>query len=84
MPITISLGLWQIQRAEEKNIIIADYDDLLVSPAIQLERDKNYKNWQPIKASGNFKDLVIYQDNAILNGRLGLKFTICLRSLMVH
>ena len=24
VPITISLGLWQIQRAEEKNIIIAD------------------------------------------------------------
>ena len=73
MPITISLGLWQIQRAEEKNIIIANYDELLVSPAIQLERDKNYKNWQPIKASGNFKDLVIYQDNAILNGKAGFK-----------
>ena len=53
MPITISLGLWQIQRAEEKNIIIADYDDLLVSPAIQLERDKNYKNWQKIRFNYN-------------------------------
>ena len=72
MPITISLGLWQIQK-RRKNIIIANYDDLLVSPAIQLERDKNYKNWQPIKASGNFKDLVIYQDNAILNGKAGFK-----------
>ena len=73
MPITISLGLWQIQRAEEKNKIIANYDDLLVSPAIELERDRTYKNWQPIKASGSFKDLVIYEDNAILNGKAGFK-----------
>jgi len=73
VPITISLGLWQIQRAEEKNIIIANYDDLLVSPTIELERDRIYKNWQPIKASGSFKDLVIYEDNAILNGKAGFK-----------
>tara|TARA_B100000674_G_scaffold211208_1_gene173127 strand:- start:281 stop:970 length:690 start_codon:yes stop_codon:yes gene_type:complete len=73
VPITISLGLWQIQRAEEKNIIIANYDDLLVSPTIELEQDMIYKNWQPIKTSGSFKDLVIYEDNAILNGKAGFK-----------
>ena len=72
-PITIGLGFWQIQRAEEKNIIIANYDELLSRPSINLEQSKTYKNWQPIKMSGSFKDLVIYEDNAILKGKAGFK-----------
>ena len=76
VPITISLGFWQLDRAEEKREIIANYDELLTSEPINLNVKTIYKNWQPITTIGRFKDIVIFEDNAILSGRAGFK--ICL------
>ena len=73
VPITISLGFWQLDRAEEKREIIANYDDLLTSEPINLNVKTIYKNWQPITTIGRFKDIVIFEDNAILSGRAGFK-----------
>ena len=69
--ITFSLGVWQINRANEKIEILENYDKLLLSESLSLKKD--HKNWQPIKTSGQFKDLVIYEDNATLNGKAGFK-----------
>ena len=71
VPITISLGFWQIDRAEEKKQIIASYDELLTSEPIGLKSNTTYKNWQPVMTVGRFKDTVIFEDNAIVNGRAG-------------
>jgi cytochrome oxidase assembly protein ShyY1 len=73
VPITISLGFWQIDRAKEKREIIANYDELLTSEPTKLKVKTIYKNWQPIITIGQFKDIVIFEDNAILNGRAGFK-----------
>ena len=73
VPITISLGFWQLDRAEEKREIIANYDELLTSEPINLNIKTIYKNWQPITTIGRFKDIVIFEDNAILSGRAGFK-----------
>ena len=73
VPITISLGFWQLDRAEEKREIIANYDELLISEPINLNVKTIYKNWQPITTIGRFKDIVIFEDNAILSGRAGFK-----------
>ena len=73
VPITISLGFWQLDRAEEKREIIANYDELLTSEPINLNVKTIYKNWQPIATIGRFKDIVIFEDNAILSGRAGFK-----------
>ena len=73
VPITISLGFWQLDRAEEKREIIANYDELLTSEPINLNVKTIYKNWQPITTIGRFKDIVIFEDNAILSGRAGFK-----------
>ena len=73
VPITISLGFWQIDRAEEKKQIIASYDELLTSEPIGLKSNTTYKNWQPVMTVGRFKDTVIFEDNAIVNGRAGFK-----------
>ena len=73
VPITISLGFWQLDRAEEKREIIANYDELLTSEPISLNVKIIYKNWQPITTIGRFKDIVIFEDNAILSGRAGFK-----------
>ena len=73
VPITTSLGFWQIDRAKEKSEIIANYDELLTSEPTKLNVKTIYKNWQPIITIGQFKDIVIFEDNAILNGRAGFK-----------
>ncbi|MFL2488404.1 MAG: SURF1 family protein [Gammaproteobacteria bacterium] len=73
VPITISLGFWQIDRAEEKKQIIASYDKLLTSEPVGLKSNTTYKNWQPVMTVGRFKDTVIFEDNAIVNGRAGFK-----------
>ena len=73
VPITISLGFWQIDRAEEKKEIIANYDKLLTSEPIDLQKNSEYQNWQPIKTTGVFRETIIFEDNAILNGRAGFK-----------
>ena len=73
VPITISLGLWQIERANEKKVIISNYDKLLVSTPIALQKEQPLENWQPIETVGAYQDLVIYEDNAINSGMAGFK-----------
>ena len=73
VPITISLGLWQIERANEKKVIISNYDKLLVSTPIALQKEQPPENWQPIETVGTYQDLVIYEDNAINSGKAGFK-----------
>ena len=73
VPITISLGIWQIERAEEKKLIIANYDKLLVSAPVRLQKNQTLDNWQPIETTGIYQDLVVYEDNAINSGKAGFK-----------
>ena len=73
VPITISLGIWQIERANEKKLIIANYDKLLVSAPIALQKNRMLNNWQPIETTGTYEDTIVYEDNAINNGKAGFK-----------
>ena len=73
VPITISLGMWQIERANEKKLIIANYDKLLVSAPIVLQKNQMLDNWQPIETIGTYEDTIVYEDNAINNGKAGFK-----------
>ncbi len=73
VPITISLGMWQIERANEKKLIIANYDKLLVSTPIVLQKNQMLDNWQPIETIGTYEDTIVYEDNAINNGKAGFK-----------
>ena len=73
VPITISLGMWQIERANEKKLIIANYDKLLVSTPVVLQKNQMLDNWQPIETIGTYEDTIVYEDNAINNGKAGFK-----------
>ena len=73
VPITISLGMWQIERANEKKLIIANYDKLLVSAPVALQKNQMLNNWQPIETTGTYEDTIVYEDNAINNGKAGFK-----------
>ena len=72
VPITISLGIWQIERADEKKLIIANYDKLVSAP-VELQKNQTLDNWQPVETTGIYQDLVVYEDNAINSGKAGFK-----------
>ena len=72
-PITILLGIWQINRADEKNNIIEQYAELIKKPPIQLVNSYQYRNWEPVYGEGFYLDEIIYEDNAISNGKAGYK-----------
>ena len=65
--------MWQIERANEKKLIIANYDKLLVSTPIVLQKNQMLDNWQPIETIGTYEDIIVYEDNAINNGKAGFK-----------
>jgi cytochrome oxidase assembly protein ShyY1 len=65
--------MWQIERANEKKLIIANYDKLLVSAPIALQKNQMLSNWQPIETIGTYEDTIVYEDNAINNGKAGFK-----------
>jgi cytochrome oxidase assembly protein ShyY1 len=65
--------MWQIERANEKKQIIANYDRLLVSTPSALQKNQTLNNWQPIKTIGTYEDTIVYEDNAINNGKAGFK-----------
>ena len=65
--------MWQIERAKEKKLIIANYDKLLVSAPIVLQKNQMLDNWQPIETTGTYEDTIVYEDNAINNGKAGFK-----------
>ena len=71
MPITFSLGLWQLDRADEKRNILATFDQLVTKAPANL--DDELLNWQPITAQGRYTDLVLYEDNALLDGKAGFR-----------
>jgi cytochrome oxidase assembly protein ShyY1 len=73
VPITFSLGLWQLERAKEKNEIIAEFEKLQQMPSVDLLDVLQIKNWQPVYANGQYEDFILYEDNAILEGRAGYR-----------
>ena len=44
-----------------------------MSTPIALQKEQPLENWQPIETVGAYQDLVIYEDNAISNGKAGYK-----------
>tara|TARA_B100000963_G_scaffold361864_1_gene400388 strand:- start:2411 stop:3055 length:645 start_codon:yes stop_codon:yes gene_type:complete len=73
MPITFLLGLWQVDRANQKTDIIKSYEAIINDPAVEFKIENNYINWQPVYLEGEFTDIVLYEDNALLNGKAGFK-----------
>ena len=72
-PITFSLGLWQIDRAKEKDVIIDQFNELQKKPHAEIQSQASFENWEPVTAFGSFTDYVLLEDNALLNGLAGYK-----------
>ena len=72
-PITFSLGLWQIDRAAEKDNIIERFNELQNNPHKPINAEDKFANWEPISSYGAFTQYIILEDNALLDGQAGYK-----------
>ncbi|MEX1664141.1 SURF1 family protein [Zhongshania arctica] len=72
LPVLVSLGFWQLQRADQKKVLLADFEERRLLPALSITTLDNYPNYRPVYASGEF-DASRYWllDNRIFRGRFG-------------
>lgn len=72
LPILVSLGCWQLRRADEKQALLADFEERRLLPAVNVAVLDSYPNYRPAYAEGQF-DAEQYWllDNRIFHGRFG-------------
>lgn len=76
-PLFISLGLWQVDRAQEKNLMYEEFEQRIDSTPVDLLEigqplDLSQWNWQPVNVRGQFDNrFVILLDNQTYAGRAG-------------
>lgn len=71
----LSLGNWQLQRAEEKTQMLAEFNQRMSSDPIKLVDIYQNEGWQPyqrIELEGQYlSDFNFYLDNQIVDGKAG-------------
>ncbi len=82
LPITVSLGFWQLQRAEQKHTILAAQDARIDASAVDLkgvltETDNQFRNVWVVGDIDNDKTLLL--DNRVRHGRPGYEVLTPLR-----
>ncbi len=74
-PLLIFLGLWQLDRAEQKRDIQQKWADLQAQPAVKLESHMladDYTSLRRVEASGKYLEEKYWlKENQIVNGQLG-------------
>lgn len=74
MPVLLSLGFWQLDRAEEKRQLQTVFESKQLSGPVPIESanpDSDLR-YQPVRLKGSYDpDRVIFLDNRIVNGRFG-------------
>lgn len=75
LPLFLYMGYWQLQRAEEKRALQAEYDTRANGPAVQVERQVQgveALRFYRIVATGRYEtDHQILIDNRVHQGRVG-------------
>lgn len=75
LPLFVYLGYWQMQRAEEKRQMQAEYDTRANGPAVQVERRVQRADelqFYRVVAKGHYEtDYQILIDNRVHQGRVG-------------
>lgn len=77
LPVLVSLGFWQLQRADQKQALLADFEERRLLPAVNIATLDSYPNYRPVYASGEF-DATRYWllDNRIFRGRFGYEIMV--------
>jgi len=71
LPLLLSLGSWQLQRAEEKRGILRQIDARLATQPQQIQSLSNPQRYTPVRLLGYYTDEYLYLDNRTRDGRVG-------------
>lgn len=73
LPITVSLGFWQLERADEKQKLSAQFEVLRQQTPIAINDidEASWRDYQPAKAKGKWQQRYFLLDNQVLNGQFG-------------
>lgn len=71
LPLLLGLGLWQLQRAEEKAQLNAAIDARLSAQPQQPAELEGMQAYTPVRLPGYYREEVRYLDNRTRNGRVG-------------
>jgi cytochrome oxidase assembly protein ShyY1 len=71
LPLLISLGFWQLSRADEKRDILAQQAELIDSPLVEISNLASPANHQPVTATGHYSENIWLLDNRIQQGKFG-------------
>lgn len=73
----IRLGLWQLDRAQEKKVRAADYETRFAAPPVHLDGATRHSfadlRWRRVSAAGRYIAPVILLDNRTRRGRAGFE-----------
>ncbi len=74
----VSLGFWQLDRAEQKSVMFSDFEKRQSSPVLELDNnninqyEKEGLLWRPVRVSGEFlEQYQILLDNQVEEGQAG-------------
>jgi cytochrome oxidase assembly protein ShyY1 len=70
-PLLLSLGFWQLQRAEEKTRINSEIDTRLSAQPQHPASLSRLQTYTPVRLQGYYKDEIYYLDNRTRAGRVG-------------
>ena len=72
LPVLVSLGCWQLRRADEKQVLLANFEERRLLPAVNIADLDAYPNYRPVYAVGEFDPEKYWLlDNRISHGRFG-------------
>ncbi|MBW2941091.1 SURF1 family protein [Zhongshania aquimaris] len=72
LPVLVSLGCWQLRRADEKRVLLANFEERRLLPAVNIADLDAYPNYRPVYAVGEFDPEKYWLlDNRISHGRFG-------------
>ncbi|MBD2857560.1 SURF1 family protein [Spongiibacter sp. KMU-158] len=80
LPVLLSLGSWQLRRADEKALILAQAESLQQQPPVAIGKLEKFENYRPVTATGVFDSQRYWlMDNRIFQGRFGYEIIALLK-----
>ena len=70
-PLTFKLGLWQLERSEEKQSLLSMMDQRFSSPSVMLDIREPILAFRPYDLIGRFEEKHYFLDNRIRDGKVG-------------
>lgn len=72
LPVLVGLGIWQLQRADEKDQLLAAFEARRQLPRVAVSELGEFDNYRPVSARGRFdQQRYLLLDNRIQQGQFG-------------